>query len=97
MDQPIACTLAPDEFRDRTSDLAAIAARSLRARAPIPGGERLTFTGDDATDQELRAVVAAESRCCAFLEFDLRRDSEHLVLDVLGPEDARPLIAELFA
>ena len=97
MDQPIACTLAPDEFRSRSSDLAAIAARSLRQRAPIPGGERLTFAGDDATERELRAVVAAEAQCCAFLELDLRRQREHLVLDVVGPEDAQPLIAELFA
>ena len=57
MDQPIACTLAPDELRNRTEDLAAIATRSLRERAPIPGGERLTFAGDEATEHELRAVV----------------------------------------
>ena len=97
MDQPIACTLTADAFRDRTEALAALAARALRERAPIPGGERLTFLGDAVAERELRAAVDAERTCCAFLDLELRRDGDRLVLDVTGPADARPLITELFA
>jgi len=97
MDQPIACTLTADAFRDRTEALASLAARALVARAPIPGGERLTFTGGAAAERDLRAAVEAERACCAFLDLDLRREGDRLVLDVTGPSDARPLITELFA
>ena len=97
MDQPIACTLTADAFRDRTAELAALAGRALQRRAAIPGGERLTFSGDPATERDLRAVVEVERACCAFLELDLRRDADRLVLDVTGPDDSRPQIAELFA
>jgi len=96
MDRPIACTLSPDQFRSRTGDLAALAARALRARTPTAAGERLVFAGDADTERELRAAVAAEARCCAFLRMDLRRTADGLVLDVAGPEDARPVIAALF-
>ena len=97
MDQPIACTLTADAFRDRTVALAELADHALRERVPIPGGERLTFAGDAATERDLRAVVEAERACCAFLDLDLRRDDDRLVLDVTGPADARPLITGLFA
>ena len=45
MDQPIACTLAPEEFRYRTGELAAFAAQALLTREPTVDGERLTFEG----------------------------------------------------
>jgi hypothetical protein len=49
------------------------------------------------TERELRAVIAAESSCCGFLRMDLQRAEDGLVLDVAGPQDALPVIAELFA
>ena len=48
-------------------------------------------------ERDLRAMIAAESSCCAFLRMDLARTDEGLVLDIAGPQDARPIIAELFA
>jgi hypothetical protein len=42
-------------------------------------------------------VIAAEASCCAFLRMDLQRSGDGLVLDVAGPQDPRPVIAELFA
>ncbi len=97
MNQPIACTLGPDAYRDRTAELAELAAGALRSRAPIRGGERLTFAPDAETEKRLRAAVAAEASCCAFLRMDLRAEPDALVLDVTGPAEAKPIIAELFA
>jgi hypothetical protein len=96
MEPPIACTLSPGDYRHRTAHLAALAARSLRSRERTPEGERLCFTGDSDTERELRVAIAAESNCCAFLRMDLQRADEGLVLDIAGPADARPIIAELF-
>jgi hypothetical protein len=45
----------------------------------------------------LRAAIAAESSCCAFLRMDLQRAEDGLVLSIAGPPDAGPIIAELFA
>ena len=96
-DVPIACTLGPGQYADRTGELAELAARALRSREQTQVGERLVFTDTPQIEQELRAVIAAESSCCAFLAMNLLRSGDGLVLDITGPEDARPVIAELFA
>jgi hypothetical protein len=97
MEQPIACTLSPGQYKERTGELAALAARALRVREPTPDGERLVFADGEDIERELRAVIAAESSCCAFLRMNLQRADEGLVLYIAGPQDARPIIAELFA
>ena len=97
MDQPIACTLHPGELAGRTAQLAELAREALRSRTPIPGGERLVFAPGAGTEERLRDAVAAEAACCSFLTMDLQRLDHGLVLDIAGPEEARPIIAEMFA
>ena len=87
----------PGPVRDRTGELAALAARALRTREQTAAGERLVFTDTPEIERELRGVIAAESSCCAFLRMDLHAPDDGLVLDIAGPQDARPIIAELFA
>jgi hypothetical protein len=93
---PIACSLDAAAYRQRTDELAALAARALRSRRKTPDGERLLFADEAGIEREPRAVIAAEAICCAFLRLDLTRAEEGLQLDISGPEDARPVIAELF-
>jgi hypothetical protein len=97
IDVPIACTLTPDRYQDRTGELAALAARALRIREQTAAGERLVFTDTPEIERQLRGVIAAESSCCSFLRMELTRAEDGLVLDIAGAEDARPIIAELFA
>ena len=97
IDVPIACTLTPDQYQDRTGELAALATRALRTREQTAAGERLVFTDTPQIERELRGAIAAESSCCAFLRLELTRTADGLVLDVAGAEDARAIIAELFA
>ncbi len=97
MDEPIACTLRPDEYRDRTAELVELAEGALRTRTPIAGGESLTFASGPRTEERLRAAVAAEASCCPFLRMDLRSEPDGLVLDITGPAEAEPIIAELFS
>ena len=94
MDTPIACSLPPDRFAERT---AALAALPLRSRAPIAGGERLVFAPAPGVEGQLRTAIAAEQRCCPFLRLALRRSADGLVLDITGPREALPIITELFA
>jgi hypothetical protein len=97
MEHPIACTLQPADYRQRIDQLAALAQRALRSRELTDSGVRLVFSEGADTERELRAVIAAEASCCAFLELDLKRTADGLVLDIMGPQDARPVIAGLFA
>ena len=97
MSQPIACGLSRDEYAARTGRTAELVRTSLRSREPLAGGQRMTFAGGDETERELRALIAAEALCCPFLHFDLRRQGDDLRVDVTAPDEAQPLIAELFA
>jgi hypothetical protein len=94
----LACTLDPGRYRSRTASLSALAEHALRSREPTERGERLTFDPDEQVERELRAAVAAEASCCAFLTMDLERHDDRLVLDIAGSSpQARSIIAELFA
>ena len=97
MNKPTACTLSAADYATRRDDITRIARTPLRSREPLDGGARLTFAASDATERDLQAVIAAENECCSFLHFALERDAGMLRLDVTGPHDAQPIVAELFA
>jgi hypothetical protein len=96
-DLPIACTLTPDGMTARLALIEALAADGLLDRAPTEAGMRVRLRDTPEIERRTRELVAAESRCCAFLDFDLGREGGDLVLDISGPEDARPVIDMFFA
>ena len=55
----------------------------------------LRFRADAATRERLEAVIAPGSRCCSFLNFDLRDQGNELVLRIGAPEGAEPLAFDL--
>jgi hypothetical protein len=95
MDQPIACSLPSADYAERRAHIDDITRSALLGREPIESGERLTFAA--GAEADLRELIAAEAKCCSFLKMELDRRGDTLALDVTGPEDAQPLIAELFA
>jgi hypothetical protein len=95
MDQPIACSLPPADYAKRRAHIDDITRSALLGREPIESGERMTFAPEAEAD--LRELVAAEAECCSFLRMELSRSGDALTLDVTGPDDAQPIIAELFA
>jgi hypothetical protein len=94
---PIACSLTAADYRRRLDDAGQLAKAALRRREPLEGGARLTFADEPEVEQRLTGFVAAELRCCPFLTLKLERVAGELVLDVTGPNDAAPIIEELFA
>jgi hypothetical protein len=96
-DLPIACTLTPDGMTTRLGLIDALAADGLLDRTPTPTGLRVRLRDTPEIEQRTRELVAAESKCCAFLDFTLGRDAGGLVLEIAGPEDARPVIDTFFA
>jgi len=95
--QPIACTLTPDDMTARLAVIDALAADGLLDRTPTETGLRLRLRDTPEIERRTRELVAAESQCCAFLDFELGRDGDDLVLDITGPDDARPVIHMFFA
>jgi hypothetical protein len=96
-DPPIACTLSPDRMTARLALIDALAADGMLDRTATDAGLRVRLRDSPEIEQRTRELVAAESRCCAFLDFDLGREGDTLVLDISGPEDARPVIDMFFA
>jgi hypothetical protein len=94
---PIACTLTPDQMRDRVAFIDALVADALLGRDEIEGGVRSRFHETPEVEQRLRELVAAESSCCGFLSLELSRRDGELWLDITGAPEARPAIDRFFA
>jgi hypothetical protein len=98
--QPIACTLDPAQMPQRRDEIRALGRAGLQA---VERGARqltLRFRRDAAIRERVERIVAAESSCCAFLDFTLADEKEAIVLTIAAPEGAEPAmqeLAELFA
>ena len=91
-DLPIACTLTPDAMDARLGLFDALAADGLLERTVTDAGLRVRLRDTPEIERRTRELVAAESTCCAFLDFELGREGGDLVLTIAGPADARPVI-----
>lgn len=91
----IACTLGAGDFKARVASIRDLAKRWLRASRRDPLRLHLTY-GPEALD-EVRDLVAKESECCAFLNFDLRHDGAEVTLTITAPVAAMAAADELFA
>jgi hypothetical protein len=94
---PIACTLTPGGMTARLALIDALAADGLLDRTPTEAGLRVRLRDTPEIERRTRELVAAESQCCAFLDFALGREDGDLVLDIAGPQDARAVIEMFFA
>ena len=96
MDLPIACTLDVGQLKDRLAEMNAV---GRNARAVEPGSPRavLRFARKEAVRERLARIVEAESRCCAFMGFELRERADEIVLTISAPEGAEPVLDDLVA
>jgi len=91
-DIPIACSLSADELPRRLGELSAVGTDALLS---VDAGGVLRFRADERTRARLEAIVAAESRCCSFLSFDLSEQAGALALTITAPEGAEPLALDI--
>ena len=94
---PVACSLSGQDQTERLRELASLASRVLGAEPTGGGGSLVRFRPDGDTQSQLARIVAAERECCPFLDLSLTEDRSNLTLSIEGPEDARPVIAEIVA
>jgi hypothetical protein len=91
-DPTIACSLGADELPERLAQMRAIGEDSLLS-VSLEGP--LRFRSDQVTRSRLEEIIAAESACCSFLDFELREHDAELVLTVSAPEGAEPLALDI--
>lgn len=90
----IACTLGAGDVAERVAAWQGALA-GVTARAPVPGGVRLTLGGDSAVG-EVAALAAAEQGCCSFFRFALTFDERGAALEVRAPAEAHEVLQALF-
>jgi hypothetical protein len=96
-DTPTTCSLDAAELEQRLAAIAAIGADSLIARSVEGERHLLRFRSNAATRRRLEGIVAAEGKCCSFLDLSLSERGEELVLSIAAPQDAQGLAEGLAA
>ena len=93
LELPLACSLSAADRRSRLAEIAALGGASLRAAATAGNRAELRFRPE--ARQPLEALIAAESRCCPFLAFELEQRPDEVRLTVEAPPDAEPVLDDL--
>jgi hypothetical protein len=92
---PIACSLNATELPVRMAEMADLG-RAALLDAQLDGAHaQLRFAAGAEVRERVDAVVAAERRCCAFLEMRVRDDPGAVVLSITAPDGAEAVLAEL--
>ncbi len=95
-DNPIACSLAAADLKNRLALIEAIGSDALVDHENVDGGShRLRFRADADVHTRLEAIVVAEAACCSFLDIGLESDGDDLILSIAAPTGAEPVAAEL--
>lgn len=98
MAAPIACSLTPDQLRDRKASLLPGLLDRATQVTPTDDGYRLAFAaGDRDVVSAIAACIDAERHCCPFLQFTLTvpADTGPIVLEVTGPAGTRQFLDAL--
>jgi hypothetical protein len=82
-DSPIAvaCALGSADLAAQNSRWEELAARAMTGRTETADGLRLCFRREPDTEEELRALAAAENECCPWAAWTVRADSAQIVLE----------------
>jgi len=91
---PIACTLAPGDYRERLDWIAGLARDALRGSERHDLVLELRYAPEAAA--RVGEMVRREQVCCAFLTFDLRESSQEVRLVIRAPEEARGALDTIF-
>jgi hypothetical protein len=91
---PIACALTSGALQERLRLIYALTAEALVGYDR--DGLVLTLRYASEAVERVRAMVASEQHCCAFLNFDVREQPDVVHLTITAPENARDAADELF-
>jgi hypothetical protein len=88
---PLACSLTPDQLRERSLENRALFTH-IQNVEELTDGFRYTFPTDDAA--ELLGFILAERDCCPFFTFELTFPSPHqaIKLAVRGQDGVKEIL-----
>lgn len=93
---PDACTLPTQEQPVRVAQFGTVFSTAVtRIERPAPEHLRLSLTPGEATFATVQDLVARESACCSFFDFELSRESGGTRLDVRVPPERVPVLDAL--
>jgi hypothetical protein len=92
---PIACTLDPAEMPQRGDEIRALGRDGLEVVERRERHVTLRFRPDPAIRERVEGIVAAESRCCAFLDLTLADTDDATVLTIAAPEGGEAALHQL--
>jgi hypothetical protein len=90
----IACTLGVADLAAQGRRWQRLMARALTGRAETADGLRLTFRSEAA--DELRALVAVETGCCAWAAWTVEPAAGAVVLDVRSADEGIATLHTMF-
>jgi MerR family transcriptional regulator, copper efflux regulator len=92
---PIACSLSGADFASRVAELRALGGDGLLSVSQEPGRAFLRFRPGADMRKRVEATAAAESECCAFLEFRVDHEAEATMLTITAPNGGAEAVSEL--
>ena len=98
IDIPVVCSLSPAELEERQNRVLAQMSQAILETRETATGYTFRFAPAKETITQLAQVIALESECCPFITFQLTATSGNgpLWLELIVPEDAKPLVASFF-
>ena len=91
---PVACTLTASGLRGQIQRWQRLMARAMTERAETADGLRISFRHE--AEDELRALVAIETECCAWATWTVAREAGTIVLDVRSAAEGVAALHSLF-
>jgi hypothetical protein len=91
---PIACTLGLADLRAQAQRWQRLMTRALTERSETADGLRLTFRPE--AEDELRALVAVETGCCAWAAWTVEPTAGAVVLDVRSADEGVATLHTMF-
>ncbi len=92
--QPIACTLAAGNFKDRMAWIGELTCDALRSHERQDLVLDLRYAPEAAG--RVREMVRKEQECCSFLTFAMGEGLDEIRVTITAPEAARKAADELF-
>ncbi|HZD68079.1 MAG TPA: hypothetical protein VFA45_03895 [Actinomycetes bacterium] len=92
----VACTLGGEDLGAQAERWQRLGRVSGLSRAATEDGLRLSFRDEPAVEEELRALAAAESECCTWARWEVRREGGELVLHVTSSKDGIAALHTMF-
>jgi hypothetical protein len=87
---PVVCSLEAGDLEQRLDEVARLGADALLGSDREGDMHLLRFRSDPGVGRRLREVIAAEARCCAFLELSLVEEGDELLLSISAPAAGGP-------